>query len=56
MPLSVSFKELVAWFRTLPPFLDLGNVRTCHAWWNLESIARVGDAMDATGRLGGQAG
>ena len=44
-------KELVAWFSTLPPFLDLGNVRACHAWWSPESIARVGDALDAAGRL-----
>ena len=44
-------KELVDWFKTLPPFIDLGNIRVCHAWWNPESIAKVGEAMDATGRL-----
>lgn len=44
-------KELVTWFKTLPPFLDLGKVRACHAWWNPESIARVGAAVDGFGRL-----
>lgn len=44
-------KELVGWFSTLPPYLDLGNLRACHAWWNTEGIARIGAAMNATGRL-----
>jgi hypothetical protein len=44
-------KELVAWFKTLPPFLDLGNLRACHAWWNPESIVRVGEAINAKGQL-----
>lgn len=48
---SLLHKELVTWFKTLPPFLDLGNVRACHAWWNPEGIARIDEAMDATGRL-----
>ena len=43
--------DLVAWFKTLPPFLDLGKVRLCHAWWNPEEIARVGAAMNAAGAL-----
>ena len=44
-------KELVDWFKTLPPFLDLGNLRACHAWWNPESIARIGAAMDGKGQI-----
>ena len=44
-------RELVAWFKTLPPFLDLGPVRVCHAWWKPEAIGRIGAAMDANGRL-----
>jgi hypothetical protein len=44
-------KELVTWFKTLPPFLDLGNLRACHAWWNPQSIARVGEATGANGQL-----
>jgi hypothetical protein len=26
--------ELVDWFRTLPPMLDLGEIRVVHAWWH----------------------
>jgi hypothetical protein len=48
---SLLHRELVDWFTTLPPFLDLCKVRACHAWWNPESIARVGAAVDANGQL-----
>ncbi len=27
-------QDTVNWFRTLPPFLDLGGIRVVHAWWN----------------------
>lgn len=27
-------RELVEWFRTLPPVLDLGGIRVVHAWWH----------------------
>ena len=27
-------RELIDWFRTLPPALDLGGIRVVHAWWN----------------------
>ncbi len=30
--------ELVGWFKTLPPVLDLGKIRLCHAWWNSEFV------------------
>ena len=33
-------KELVEWFKTLPPVLDLGSIRLCHAWWNLEASTK----------------
>jgi hypothetical protein len=26
--------ELVEWFKTLPPMLDLGSARVVHAWWH----------------------
>lgn len=26
--------ELLQWFRTLPPMLDLGPIRAVHAWWH----------------------
>jgi len=35
-------RELVEWFKTLPPVLDLGGIRLCHAWWNLDGIAVFG--------------
>lgn len=27
-------RELIEWFRTLPPLLDLGGIRVVHAWWH----------------------
>ena len=27
-------RDMVTWFRTLPPFLDLGGARVVHAWWH----------------------
>jgi len=27
-------RELIDWFRTLPPMLDLGGLRVVHAWWH----------------------
>jgi hypothetical protein len=40
-------KELVGWFRTLPPALDLGEIRAVHAWWHapyVELVAHRGQA------------
>ncbi len=45
-------RELVGWFRTLPPALDLGHIRVVHAWWHQPHVdlvaARIpqGRAMD----------
>jgi hypothetical protein len=39
---SPRHKNLVGWFKTLPPFLDLGAIRLCHAWWNPEFVDLVG--------------
>ncbi len=39
---SPRYKDLVGWFKTLPPFLDLGAIRLCHAWWNPEFVNLVG--------------
>jgi len=44
-------EELVGWFATLPPVLDLGEIRLCHAWWNPDSIDTLGAAMDGDGAL-----
>jgi hypothetical protein len=34
--------ELVAWFRTLPMWLDLGGLRVVHACWHAPSMAVIG--------------
>lgn len=45
-------RELVGWFRTLPPMLDLGAIRVVHAWWHQPHVDLVagrtgaGSAMD----------
>lgn len=36
---SALYRELVTWFRTLPPALDLGSIRAVHAWWNDDYVA-----------------
>jgi hypothetical protein len=48
---SVLHKEFVAWFRTLPPFLDLGDVCLIHAWWNQEFVDQVAESQEPDGRL-----
>ncbi len=36
---SALHAEVIDWFKTLPPFLDLGGIRVTHAWWDPERIA-----------------
>ena len=48
---SALHKEWVGWFKTLPPFLDLGALRLCHAWWNPEFITMIGEHSLADGAL-----
>lgn len=43
--------ELVEWFKTLPPFLDMGDIRLCHAWWKQDFIDLVARFSDANGSL-----
>lgn len=31
---SPRHRDMVGWFSTLPPALDLGGIRAVHAWWN----------------------
>ncbi len=31
---SPSHRELIEWFRQLPPMLDLDGIRVVHAWWH----------------------
>jgi hypothetical protein len=42
---SALHRELVDWFRTLPPALDLGPIRVVHAWWNDEYVSAVLDRL-----------
>jgi hypothetical protein len=32
---SAKHRELIGWFRTLPPLLDLDGIRVVHAWWHV---------------------
>lgn len=49
---SALHQELVGWFKSLPPMLDLGDIRVVHAWWHqphVDLVARrvpSGRAMD----------
>jgi hypothetical protein len=42
---SALHRELVAWFRTLPPALDLGAIRAVHAWWHNPHVELVWDRI-----------
>ena len=39
---SALHRDLVRWFRTLPPALDLGGIRVVHAWWHQPYVEQVG--------------
>ncbi|HET6654900.1 MAG TPA: metallophosphoesterase [Gammaproteobacteria bacterium] len=43
--------DTIDWFRTLPLWLDLGELRAVHAAWHEPSMARLRRYMDADGRL-----
>jgi hypothetical protein len=49
---SAEHKDLLGFFKTLPPALDLDAIRVVHAWWNQDYIDTVldtfwdGDSMD----------
>lgn len=40
---SAGAAEVMAWFLTLPLFLDLGDMRMVHACWNAEDIALISE-------------
>ncbi|MDG2131393.1 MAG: metallophosphoesterase [Fuerstiella sp.] len=47
-------RELAAaldWFRTLPPALDLGNLRVVHACWDPAGIGKINDALSSDGQF-----
>ncbi|MEB0112779.1 metallophosphoesterase [Variovorax sp. RTB1] len=37
--------ELVKWFKTLPPALDLGGARVVHAWWHQPYVDLVAERL-----------
>jgi hypothetical protein len=41
---SADHADLVAWFATLPLWLDLGDIRVVHACWDAEAMVGLGDA------------
>jgi hypothetical protein len=49
---SAVYWDLLDWFKTLPAFLDLGDIRVVHAWWNQAYVDLVnqrfwdGERMD----------
>lgn len=40
----------VAWFRQLPPFMDLGGIRVAHACWDDDAVRALSDAGWGPGR------
>lgn len=38
-------RELVDWFKSLPPMLDLGGIRVVHAWWHQPYVDLVAQAV-----------
>lgn len=48
---SAKHREIVDWFRTLPPALELEGIRAAHAWWYapyVEVVSRCGQAGGTT--------
>lgn len=48
---SALHRELVDWFNTLPPMLDLGAIRVVHAWWHQPHVDLVASSL-CEGRIG----
>lgn len=45
------YDDVLAWFRTLPLWLDLGNIRIIHACWSRKGIERLKTHYSAEGLL-----
>ncbi|MEJ2604597.1 MAG: metallophosphoesterase [Gammaproteobacteria bacterium] len=43
---EAEMRDVLAWFRTLPMWLDLGALRVIHACWDPHLIAEVRDELD----------
>ncbi|MEL6180530.1 MAG: metallophosphoesterase [Myxococcota bacterium] len=48
---SALHHELVAWFKTLPLWLDLGELRIVHACWHPQELALIQPHVDTDARL-----
>ena len=48
---SALHHEILAWFMTLPLWLELDHARIVHACWDPERMARVRAELDPTGRV-----
>ncbi|MFM7045785.1 MAG: metallophosphoesterase [Ilumatobacteraceae bacterium] len=46
---SRKHRDIVAWFRALPMFVDLGELRVVHACWHDESLDILRTAVDGDG-------
>jgi Calcineurin-like phosphoesterase len=40
-------RELIEWFKGLPPLLDLGDIRVVHAWWHQPYVDLITAALPA---------
>jgi len=45
------YRDVIAWFKTLPLWLDLGGVRVVHACWDEGAMARLQPAVGEGNRL-----
>jgi hypothetical protein len=48
---SALHRELLEWFRWLPPALDLGVIRVVHAWWHQPFVDLVASRMPPGTRM-----
>lgn len=45
------YRDVIAWFKTLPLWLDLGGIRVVHACWDEKAMARLEGRLSAGNRL-----
>jgi hypothetical protein len=48
------YAEVIAWFMTLPLWLDLGGLRVVHACWDARLIARIEEFQGGSHQLGAE--
>ncbi len=48
---SALHRELLCWFRTLPPALDLDDIRVVHAWWHQPDVDLVARLLPPGGSM-----